>query len=111
MILLCYLVKLPTEAGAKTASYGPSALHADLLRRMFKFPTIEGALVRGTASLFADDAIVQVVRLLMDTAGSQTLQIRRRICIFLPLIIAALVCVAIEFQACDKVTGHGFANN
>ena len=70
MIFLSYLVKLSTEACAKTAPYRPGALDVDLLRRMFKFPTIEGALVRGTASLFADDAIVQVVRMPMDKAES-----------------------------------------
>src|SRR5258708_25638089 len=31
-------------------------------RRMFELPTIEGASIRATASLCAEDAIVQVVR-------------------------------------------------
>jgi hypothetical protein len=52
---------------------------------MFEFPIIGGTpLFRRPRALFAEDAILHVVRLPIDTAGSQALQIRPRLYIFLP---------------------------
>jgi hypothetical protein len=51
---------------------------------MFEFPTLGGTPLFGRTSLFAEDAIAHVVRLPIDTAGSQALQIHPRLYIYLP---------------------------